>query len=66
MLLLVSYINFYPNIAEIPIKTSYFYLLYFIPYLLLFITIFIPIPLALAYDNYLEFRKRILIKDKMK
>lgn len=63
---MVSYLNFYPGIAEIPIQTSYLYLIYFIPYLLLFITIFIPIPLALAYENFREFRKRILIKDKMK
>jgi hypothetical protein len=26
----------------------------------------LPIPLALAYETYREFRKRILIKDKMK
>ena len=34
------------------LRISYFYLLYFLPYISLFILLFEPIPVAVVYDSF--------------
>lgn len=45
---------------------NHLYAFYFIPYILLFIFLFLPIPLAVVYEGFRSFRMEILINDRIK
>jgi two pore calcium channel protein 1/two pore calcium channel protein 3 len=49
-----------------PVQISYIYMGYFIPYILLFMFLLMPIPLAIVYEGYRENRMSILIGDRLK
>lgn len=56
MLYMVATLDFYPDIL-VPAKlVSDFYVLFFVIYLLLFVFLFYPIPLAVVYEGFRRHR----------
>ncbi|CAD8077769.1 unnamed protein product [Paramecium sonneborni] len=66
MLFMVATLDFYPDIIIPPMLQGTFYSLFFIIYLLLFIFLFAPIPLAVVYEGFRSHRMEIAINDIIK
>ncbi|CAD8055958.1 unnamed protein product [Paramecium primaurelia] len=66
MLFMVATLDFYPDILIPPMLQGIYYCLFFITYLLLFIFLFAPIPLAVVYEGFRKHRMEIAISDIIK
>ncbi|CAD8066114.1 unnamed protein product [Paramecium primaurelia] len=66
MLFMVATLDFYPDILIPPMLQGTYYSLFFIIYLLLFIFLFAPIPLAVVYEGFRRHRMEIAINDIIK
>ncbi|CAD8079364.1 unnamed protein product [Paramecium sonneborni] len=66
MLFMVATLDFYPDILIPPMLQGIYYCLFFITYLLLFIFLFAPIPLAVVYEGFRKHRMEIAITDIIK
>ncbi|CAD8182723.1 unnamed protein product [Paramecium octaurelia] len=66
MLLMTATLDFYPDILIPPMMQGTYYALFFIIYLLLFIFLFAPIPLAVVYEGFRNHRMEIAISDIIK
>ncbi|CAD8063596.1 unnamed protein product [Paramecium primaurelia] len=66
MLFMVATLDFYPDILIPPMLQGIYYCLFFIVYLLLFIFLFAPIPLAVVYEGFRKHRMEIAISDIIK
>lgn len=66
MLLMTATLDFYPDILIPPMMEGTYYALFFIIYLLLFIFLFAPIPLAVVYEGFRNHRMEIAISDIIK
>jgi two pore calcium channel protein 1/two pore calcium channel protein 3 len=66
MLFMVSTLDFYPDVLIPPMMHGAYYSIFFIVYLLLFIFLFAPIPLAVVYEGFKKHRMEIAISDIIK
>jgi two pore calcium channel protein 3 len=58
----------FPDIMIPSLNVSYFYLLYFIPFVALYLLLFLPIPVAVIYEHFrvriVEYKEKPKINDK--
>ncbi|CAD8091578.1 unnamed protein product [Paramecium sonneborni] len=66
MLYMLATLDFYPDILIPPMYQGIYYCFFFITYLLLFIFLFAPIPLAVVYEGFRNHRMEIAISDIIK
>src|SRR3990167_9505718 len=65
LMVLVTFDN-YPLLMRPALAQSYIYLAYFMPFIMLTIFFFIPIPIAVVYDGFREKRSKLVIQDHLK
>lgn len=63
---MVATLDYYPDILLPPMLVSTLYIAFFVIYLLLFIFLFQPIPLAVVYEGFRKHRMQIAINDIIK
>jgi len=63
---LMTTLSNYPASAIPYLKSSDIYALYFVPFLILVMTILIPIPTAVVFDRFRGNRMKILLEDRMR
>lgn len=63
---MVATLDYYPDILLPPMLVSTLYVAFFVIYLLLFIFLFQPIPLAVVYEGFRKHRMQIAINDIIK
>ena len=56
----------YPLVMRPFVSQSWLYLMYFMPYIMLNILFFIPIPITIVYDGFRDKRTALAIKDNLK
>ena len=65
LIVLVTFDN-YPLVMRPFVEMSLWYLVYFIPYIMLNILFFIPVPIAVVYDGFREKRSKLTVEDHLK
>lgn len=65
LIILATFDN-YPSVMRPFIEESMWYLLYFMPYILLNILFFIPIPIAIVYDGFRDKRSQLTLQDNLR
>lgn len=63
---MVATLDFYPDILIPPMLDGTYYIIFFVIYLLLFVFLFYPIPLAVVYEGFRTHRMQIAINDIIK
>lgn len=59
-------IDLYPESMIASLNSSYFYLFYFLPYLLLTMMLLIPIPVAVVFEAFKKNQINLIIEDRLK
>ena len=58
--------DFYPNLMNPSLEVSMLYYLYHLPFVILFLLVLQPIPMAVVYDSFRMHRINILVSDRIK
>ncbi|EGR31354.1 hypothetical protein IMG5_111980 [Ichthyophthirius multifiliis] len=64
-LYIISTLDLWPQIMLPVLNVSKFYVLYYIPYLVLFLLLFSPIPIAVLYNDFTQHRLNLLLIDRI-
>ncbi|KAL4499686.1 hypothetical protein ABPG72_017226 [Tetrahymena utriculariae] len=65
-LYIFSSLDLFPDILFPAVTSSFYYLLYFLPYIIMFLLLFVPIPVAVVYEGFRKHRLNLLIADRIK
>lgn len=65
LIVLVTFDN-YPLVMRPFTESTMWYLVYFMPYIMLNILFFIPVPIAVVYDGFREKRSKLTVEDHLK
>lgn len=63
---ILSSLSNFPGLLLPYYNDSFFYLLYFLPFLIFTVLILLPIPVAIIFEAFRTNRAKILLKDRLK